>query len=77
MNADRLTLREDEAAALLGLSRPTLHRLRRNGRLPFVRVGSRVLYRMRDLERFLDRNAQNDRGSGCDSKNPAARRDGS
>ncbi|MBK6426818.1 MAG: helix-turn-helix domain-containing protein [Blastocatellia bacterium] len=50
----RLTVDEPEAASLLGLSRPTLHRLRRDGRLPFVRVGSRVLYRRRDLERFLD-----------------------
>jgi excisionase family DNA binding protein len=37
----------------LRLSKPTLHRLIRAGRLPVVRIGGRVLFRKEDLDDFV------------------------
>lgn len=44
-----------EAMEYLGLSRPTLARYRKSGRLPFAKVGSNVFYRLADVEALLDR----------------------
>ena len=46
-------LTEDETARLLRVSRMTLYRLRRDGRIGSVRVGRRVLYRKADLRLLL------------------------
>ena len=51
--AKPLALRPREAAKALGVSESTLYRLRVNGKLPSVRVGAALLYRMTDLETFL------------------------
>lgn len=44
---------EKEAAFLLGISRPTLLRLRQSGAIAFHRVASRVLYSEEQLDAFL------------------------
>lgn len=44
----------EEAMQMLRLSRSTLYRYRRAGKLPTIRVGSRVLIRMEAVAAFLD-----------------------
>lgn len=46
-------LTEEEAARVLRISRMTLYRMRRDGRIKSVRIGRRVLYRKADLLRLL------------------------
>lgn len=46
-----------EAMRLLQLSRPTLARYRKDGRLPYSLVGSKVYYALRDIEALIERNA--------------------
>ena len=50
---DVLTNRE--AMEYLGLSRPTLARLRRDGRLPYYKVGKSVFYRRDDIAEMIRR----------------------
>lgn len=45
----------EEAMRLLNLSRPTLARYRKDGRLPFSRLGSKVFYRIADIEAMMER----------------------
>lgn len=48
------TVRTDTAAALLGLEPQTLRADRAYlGRIPYRRVGSRILYRLQDLAAYL------------------------
>lgn len=55
-----------EAARRLGIQPTTLANLRWSGRGPrFVKIGSRVRYRLVDIEKFLDRQTRtstSDRG---------------
>jgi predicted DNA-binding transcriptional regulator AlpA len=45
----------ERAAALLGLSTSTLAKLRLTGDgPPFIKLGRRVVYRLSDLEKWLD-----------------------
>ncbi len=48
----------EQAAAILGIRPNTLACWASNGRynLPFVRVGSRVMYRRSDIEAFIEAN---------------------
>ena len=46
-------LTEEETARVLRISRMTVYRMRRDGRLACVRIGRRVLYRKADLLRLL------------------------
>jgi excisionase family DNA binding protein len=55
-DSDQL-IAEKEAATLLGISRLTLLRQRKDGKISFVRIGSRVLYRRTDLDHFVERRA--------------------
>lgn len=48
-------LRLRTAAALLGVSPTTVHRLTRSGALPAVKVGGSVRYCLPDLENFIER----------------------
>jgi hypothetical protein len=58
------SLNTDEAAACLSLSRARLAKLRWAGGGPkFVRVGKTVLYRVTDLEKWLDANSRNNTSS--------------
>jgi excisionase family DNA binding protein len=43
----------DECAEALGLSTWTIRRLLKHGKLPRVKIGSRVLVRASDIERFI------------------------
>ena len=57
MNAT-LTLSVVEAARLLGISKNTAYDLVRNGRLPHVRLGSRIRIPRQSLTDWLDREAE-------------------
>ncbi len=48
------TLTEPQFAAVVGLSVAFLRELRRQGRVPHIRVNRRVLYLKADAERFLE-----------------------
>jgi excisionase family DNA binding protein len=43
-----------EAAQALGVSPGTIDNLRRSGELPSVKIGTRRLFDMADLRRFID-----------------------
>ncbi len=51
---DRLSL--PEGAAVLGVSRHTLRAWARQRRIPFYRLGRRIVFARSDLERFLAAN---------------------
>ena len=46
----------DGAAAHLSLSKSTLYKLSASGRIPKVQLGGRLLFRMEDLEEYINRN---------------------
>lgn len=48
----KITVSVTEAAALLGVSRPTVYKLIHRGDFPVVRVGSRTLIHRRKLEEW-------------------------
>ena len=48
-----LAVRPRQAAAKLGISESTLDRLRKAGRIPFVKLDGAILYRVASLDRFL------------------------
>ena len=48
-----LAVRPRIAAAKLGISESTLDRLRNAGRIPFVKLGNAILYRVASLDQFL------------------------
>jgi helix-turn-helix protein len=53
---DPLLVDEREARRLLGgLSTKTLFNLRRAGALPFIKIGSRVMYDLGELRHFIER----------------------
>jgi len=57
-------LDEKETAEQLKISIHTLRAWRYQRRLPVVRLGRRVLYRVEDIQRFVDRNLQDAADSG-------------
>ena len=48
-----LVLRSNQVRRLLHVSASTLQKLRRNGTLPYVKVGGMYFYRPADLERLV------------------------
>lgn len=52
--SQRLLLRPDEAAAILGLGRSTIYELLRAGELPTVHVGRATRIPARDLHRWIE-----------------------
>lgn len=48
-----LALRPRDAAKKLGISESTLDRLRKAGRIPFVKLENAILYRVASLDQFL------------------------
>lgn len=48
-----LAVRPRAAAAKLGISESTLDRLRKAGRVPFVKLDGAILYRVASLDQFL------------------------
>ncbi len=53
-SAASYTLTEPQFAAIVGLSVAFLRELRRQGRVPYIRINRRVLYLKTDAERFLE-----------------------
>lgn len=47
-------LTTQEACELLRCSKPTLHRWKRAGIIPFVRIGVNIRYRESDLKKLLE-----------------------
>ncbi|MBN1420978.1 MAG: helix-turn-helix domain-containing protein [Planctomycetes bacterium] len=47
-------LKEPEVLALLGISSPTLWRLRKRGQLRAVQIGSAIRYRRQDVEQLVE-----------------------
>jgi excisionase family DNA binding protein len=56
--AQPLAIPEREAAELLGVSERTLFNLRQENAIPFVRIRSRIMYRVSALEKWLQENEQ-------------------
>ena len=52
--SQRLLLRPDEVAAILGLSRSTIYELLRAGELPTVHIGRAARIPARDLQRWIE-----------------------
>jgi hypothetical protein len=52
------TVTEPQFAAIVGLSVAFLRELRRQGRVPHIRINRRVLYLKSDAQRFLDDHRQ-------------------
>ena len=46
---------EREAARLMGVCAKTLYNLRKGSELPFVSIGTRIMYDPADLRRFIER----------------------
>ena len=44
-----------DAAAIIGVSIPTLKRLKREGEIPFSKVRGRIIFRPKQLEAYLER----------------------
>jgi excisionase family DNA binding protein len=57
-SASSFTLTEKELAKFLGISVDLVRQLRRQGRLPFVKINSRVLYLRTDAVAFLEQHRQ-------------------
>ena len=54
MSVEKLAYTLEETAKALTLSRATVFKLVKSGRLRAVRVGSRALIPVKELQRFLD-----------------------
>jgi excisionase family DNA binding protein len=53
--ADKLLLTVEQAAEVLSLSRRTLWRLTKDGKLPSVRYGRAVRYWIEDLKKWVEK----------------------
>lgn len=62
-NVARALVSEREAAHYLNVSQQTVRKLVAKGRLPVVRVGARRLYKVADLDAYIDANRSLTRGS--------------
>jgi hypothetical protein len=58
ISAASYTLTEPQFAAIVGVSVAFLRELRRQGRVPHIRINRRVLYLKADAQRFLDDHRQ-------------------
>ena len=47
-------LTTDEACQRLRCSKPTLHRWKKAGIIPFLRIGSNIRYRESDIKKLID-----------------------
>lgn len=53
-NTERLSFNEEHAAESIGVSPQHLANLRKERRIPFMKLGNRVLYPKRELEQWLN-----------------------
>jgi excisionase family DNA binding protein len=54
MSESSALMEAKDAAGWLGISRALLARLRREGKIKYVRMGGTVRFRLKDLEKFTD-----------------------
>ena len=54
MKEENLTMTVEEAAAVLNISRGLAYQAARDGRIPTIRIGRRLLVSRRALERLLE-----------------------
>lgn len=47
-------LTTQEACKFLRCSKPTLHRMKKNGTIPFIRFGKNIRYKQSDLEKLIE-----------------------
>lgn len=47
-------LTTDETCKFLRCSKPTLHRWKRDGLIPFVRIGTNIRYKESDLKKLIE-----------------------
>lgn len=59
MDNKRLAITADEAAAELGVSKPTMYAIARSEGFPAVRVGRRVIIPRKEFEEWLSESAMN------------------
>ena len=57
-NAPPILVSEREAGRLLGVTPRTVFAFRQRGEIPHVKIGSRVLYPLAALERFVAENTE-------------------
>jgi predicted site-specific integrase-resolvase len=57
-SASSFTLTEKQLANFLGISIDLVRHLRRSGRLPFVRINSRIVYLRSDALEFINQHRQ-------------------
>jgi len=57
-NDDRMLISQRETARLLGVTDRTVFSLRKSGELPFIKLGSRVLFSRDDLAAFVAKKRQ-------------------
>lgn len=55
---EKATLTEKEFCEVVGISRVTAWQLRKAGKLPHARIGSRVLYTPAHIQRFITAHEQ-------------------
>ncbi|MFC1847667.1 helix-turn-helix domain-containing protein [Chloroflexota bacterium] len=53
MEAERLVLTVEQAAEILGISRPTAYEAIQTGEIPHIRIGRRILVPRAALEKLL------------------------
>jgi excisionase family DNA binding protein len=53
MDSEKLVLTVEEAGVLLGISRPHAYKLAREGQLPILRLGRRMVVPKKALEIYL------------------------
>jgi excisionase family DNA binding protein len=70
MDMGHSLLTPDEVANYLGVEHGTLAVWRCTGRynLPHIKIGSKVRYRMEDIEAFIEERTQTHTGEGGESK---------
>lgn len=56
IRSDYLT--QDEVEQIIDVSRSTLHRLRKDGAIPFVQHGRKILFRREDIDAYLEAHLQ-------------------
>ncbi|MBB3311481.1 excisionase family DNA binding protein [Rhizobium sp. BK196] len=54
----RILLNIRQVTQATGISRASIYRQMKAGRLPFVKLGSRTLFRPADIKHFVDRNVR-------------------
>ena len=56
--SERLLVRPEEAAALLGVGRSTIYELMRSGELPVIHIGRAARIPLHDLQRWVETHAR-------------------